>query len=64
MPSALARAGVGSASQPCATPLRSITRAPMTAVAFRGTAPAMMAGRADLSCDQTTNTLPTIREGG
>jgi tripartite-type tricarboxylate transporter receptor subunit TctC len=62
----LAHAGVGSASHLCATLLRSITRIPMTAVAFRGTAPVMtemLAGRIDLTCDQTTNAMPYIQEG-
>ncbi len=62
----LAHAGVGSASHLCATLLRAITRAPMTAVSFRGTAPIMtemMAGRVDLTCDQTTNALPFVQDG-
>jgi tripartite-type tricarboxylate transporter receptor subunit TctC len=62
----LAHAGVGSASHLCATLLRSITRAPVTAVSFRGTAPIMtemMAGRVDLTCDQTTNALPFVQDG-
>jgi tripartite-type tricarboxylate transporter receptor subunit TctC len=62
----LAHAGIGSASHLCATLLRSITRIPMTAVAFRGTAPVMtemMAGRIDLTCDQTTNALPFVQDG-
>jgi tripartite-type tricarboxylate transporter receptor subunit TctC len=62
----LAHAGIGSASHLCATLLRSITRIPMTAVAFRGTAPVMtemLAGRIDLTCDQTTNAMPYIQEG-
>ncbi|HYZ31809.1 MAG TPA: tripartite tricarboxylate transporter substrate-binding protein, partial [Crenalkalicoccus sp.] len=62
----LAHAGVGSASHLCGTLLRALTHVPMTAIAFRGTAPVMtemMAGRIDLSCDQTTNTMPYIRDG-
>ena len=61
----IAHAGLGSASQLCATLLRSILQTPMTPIAFRGTAPVMtemMAGRIDLSCDQTTNTVPYIRD--
>lgn len=62
----LAHAGIGSASHLCATLLRSITRIPMTTVVFRGTAPVMtemMAGRIDLTCDQTTNAMPYIQDG-
>jgi tripartite-type tricarboxylate transporter receptor subunit TctC len=62
----LAHAGVGSASYLCATLLRATTRVPMTAVAFRGTAPVMtemVGGRIDLTCDQTTNAMPFVREG-
>ncbi len=62
----LAHAGVGSASHLCATLLRSLLRTEMTAIAFRGTAPVMtemMAGRVDISCDQTTNTMPFITDG-
>ncbi|MDO9711787.1 tripartite tricarboxylate transporter substrate-binding protein [Paracraurococcus lichenis] len=61
-----AHAGVGSASHLCATLLRVETGIPMTAIAFRGTAPAMkelMAGRIDLTCDQTTSALPYVRDG-
>ena len=62
----LAHAGVGSASHLCATLLRATTRVPMTAIAFRGTAPVMtemVGGRIDLTCDQTTNAMPFVREG-
>ncbi|MBP0495529.1 tripartite tricarboxylate transporter substrate-binding protein [Pararoseomonas indoligenes] len=61
----IAHAGLGSASQLCGTLLRSILQTPMTPVAFRGTAPVMtemMAGRIDITCDQTTNTVPYIRD--
>ncbi|MCK8785968.1 tripartite tricarboxylate transporter substrate-binding protein [Roseomonas sp. NAR14] len=62
----LAHAGLGSASHLCATLFRSLLQVPVTAVAFRGTAPIMtemMGGRVDLACDQTTNTVPYIRDG-
>ncbi|MFT8242947.1 tripartite tricarboxylate transporter substrate-binding protein [Roseomonas sp. BN140053] len=62
----IAHAGLGSASHLCATLLRSILQTPMTAVAFRGTAPVMtemMAGRIDITCDQTTNALPYVQDG-
>jgi tripartite-type tricarboxylate transporter receptor subunit TctC len=61
----IAHAGLGSASQLCATLLRSILQTPMTPIAFRGTAPVMtemMAGRIDLTCDQTTNAMPYIQD--
>jgi tripartite-type tricarboxylate transporter receptor subunit TctC len=56
---------VGSASHLCATLLRAATKAPVTTVSFRGTAPIMtemMAGRVDLTCDQTTNALPFVQD--
>lgn len=62
----LAHAGIGSASHLCAVLLRSILRSEMTPVAYRGTAPIMtelMAGRVDMTCDQTTNVAPFIQDG-
>ncbi|MCU0945896.1 MAG: tripartite tricarboxylate transporter substrate-binding protein [Rubritepida sp.] len=61
----IAHSGVGSASHLCALLLRSLTRAPITTVSFRGTAPAMadiFAGRIDLICDQTSVAAPLVRE--
>ncbi|MFC0386934.1 tripartite tricarboxylate transporter substrate-binding protein [Muricoccus vinaceus] len=61
----IGHAGLGSASHLCATLLRSLLQTPMTPIAFRGTAPIMtelMAGRLDLTCDQTTNTVPYIQD--
>ncbi len=62
----LAHAGVGSASHLCMTLLRSLIHTEMTAIAFRGTAPVMteiMAGRVDISCDQTTSAMPFVTDG-
>jgi tripartite-type tricarboxylate transporter receptor subunit TctC len=62
----IAHSGVGSASHLCALLLRSLTRAPITTVAYRGTAPAMadiFSGRVDLVCDQTSAGAPLVREG-
>ena len=62
----IAHSGVGSASHLCALLLRSLTRAPINAVGYRGTAPAMadiFAGRIDLVCDQTSAVAPLVREG-
>jgi tripartite-type tricarboxylate transporter receptor subunit TctC len=61
----LGHAGIGSASHLCVTLFRSLLQVPMTAVAFRGTAPIMtemMAGRLDLTCDQTTNAAPFVAD--
>jgi tripartite-type tricarboxylate transporter receptor subunit TctC len=62
----LGNAGLGAASQLCGTLLQYLLQTPMTAVPFRGTGPAMtelLAGRIDLMCDQTTNTVEHIRAG-
>lgn len=61
----IAHSGVGSASHLCALLLRSLTRAPITTVAYRGTAPAMadiFSGRVDMVCDQTSAGAPLVRE--
>ena len=63
----LGNAGLGAASQLCGTLLQYLLRTPMTTVPFRGTGPAMtelLAGRIDLMCDQTTNTVEHIKTGG
>jgi tripartite-type tricarboxylate transporter receptor subunit TctC len=63
----LGNAGLGAASQLCGTLLQHILQTPMTTVPFRGTAPAMtelLAGRIDIMCDQTTNTVEQIKGGG
>jgi tripartite-type tricarboxylate transporter receptor subunit TctC len=62
----IAHSGVGSASHLCALLLRSLTRAPITTVGYRGTAPAMadiFSGRVDMVCDQTSAGAPLVREG-
>jgi tripartite-type tricarboxylate transporter receptor subunit TctC len=62
----IAHSGVGSASHLCALLLRSQTRAPISTVGYRGTAPAMadiFAGRVDMVCDQTSAGAPLVREG-
>jgi len=61
----IAHSGVGSASHLCALLLRSLTRAPITTVGYRGTAPAMadvFSGRVDMVCDQTSAGAPLVRE--
>ncbi len=63
----LGNAGLGAASQLCGTLFQYLLQTPMTAVPFRGTGPAMtelLAGRIDLMCDQTTNTVEHIKTGG
>ncbi len=59
----MAHAGLGSASQLCATLLQAQLRQAVTTIAFRGTGPVfaeIMASRLDLVCDQTTSTTPYI----
>jgi tripartite-type tricarboxylate transporter receptor subunit TctC len=61
-----AHAGIGSASHLCALLLMHATGTEMTAVAYRGTGPAMndlLGGQFDMMCDQTTNTTNQIKEG-
>jgi len=62
----LAHAGIGSASHLCGTLLRSLLQVSMTPIVFRGTAPAIteiLAGRIDLTCDQTTSAMATVQDG-
>jgi tripartite-type tricarboxylate transporter receptor subunit TctC len=61
-----AHAGVGSASHLCALLLMHATKIEMTAVAYRGTGPAMndlLGGQFDMMCDQTTGTTNQIKNG-
>lgn len=59
----LGNAGVGSASHLCGMLFQQAMGVDMTAVPYKGTAPAMtdlMGGQIDLMCDQTTNTTAAI----
>jgi tripartite-type tricarboxylate transporter receptor subunit TctC len=59
----LGNAGVGSASHLCGMLFQHAVGVDMTAVPYKGTAPAMtdlMGGQIDLMCDQTTNTTSVI----
>ena len=59
----LGNAGVGSASHLCGMLFQQASGTEMTAVAYKGTGPAMtdlIAGQIDLMCDQTTNTTAQI----
>jgi tripartite-type tricarboxylate transporter receptor subunit TctC len=61
-----AHAGIGSASHLCALLLMHATGTQMTAVAYRGTGPAMndlLGGQFDMMCDQTTGTTNPIKAG-
>ena len=61
-----AHAGAGSASHLCGLMLVDALKADLAAVSYPGTAEAMAdltAGRVDLLCDQTSNTLAPIRAG-
>ena len=62
----LANVGLGSASQLCGTLLQAQLGINFTPVAFTGSGgvfPDLMAGRLDVYCDQTTSSLPFVREG-
>jgi len=59
----LGNAGIGSASHLCGLLFQSALQVDMTAVPYKGTAPAMadlIGGQIDLLCDQTTNTTSHI----
>lgn len=59
----LGNAGVGSASHLCGLLLQQAVGVEMTAVPYKGTAPAitdLIGGQIDLLCDQTTNTTSQI----
>lgn len=59
----LGNAGVGSASHLCGMLFQHAMGVDMTAVPYKGTAPAMtdlMGGQIDIMCDQTTNTTGAI----
>lgn len=59
----LANAGLGSASHLCGLMLQNAMKATMTAVPYKGTAPAMtdlMGGTIDLMCEQATNAVPQV----
>src|SRR5262249_23177394 len=61
-----AHAGIGSASHLCALLLMHTLGIEMTAVAYRGTGPAMndlLGGQFDMMCDQTTGTTNQIKTG-
>ena len=60
----LGHAGVGAASHLCGLLLMRALGTPLTEVPYKGTGPAMtdlLSGQLDLMCDQTTNTLPQVR---
>ncbi len=59
----LGNAGVGSASHLCGLLLQTALGVDMTAIPYKGTAPAMtdlIGGQIDIMCDQTTNTTAQI----
>ena len=59
----LGNAGIGSASHLCGLLFQSALQVDMTAVPYKGTAPALadlIGGQIDLLCDQTTNTTSQI----
>lgn len=59
----LGNAGIGSASHLCGLLFQSALQVDMTAVPYKGTAPALadlIGGQIDLLCDQTTNTTAQI----
>lgn len=59
----LAHAGLGSASHLCGLMLQSALKTSMTAVPYKGTAPAMtdlIGGQVDVMCEQATNAVPQV----
>jgi tripartite-type tricarboxylate transporter receptor subunit TctC len=59
----LGNAGIGSASHLCGLMFQNALQIDMTAIPYKGTAPAMtdlIGGQIDLMCDQTTNTTSQI----
>lgn len=59
----LAHAGLGSASHLCGLMLQSALNQKLTAIAYKGTGPAMtdlMGGNVDLMCEQATNAVPQV----
>lgn len=62
----LANAGIGAASHLCGLMLQSALGQRLATTPYRGTGPAITdleSGRADILCDQTTNTTPHIEAG-
>ena len=63
---ALANAGLGAVSHLCGLLFMSTVGVDLTTVPYKGTGPAMndlLGGQVDLLCDQTTQTVPMIKEG-
>ena len=62
----LANAGVGAVSQLCGMLFMHQVGVKLTTVPYKGAGPAMndlMGGQVDLLCDQTTQTVPVIKDG-
>jgi tripartite-type tricarboxylate transporter receptor subunit TctC len=62
----LANAGLGAVSHLCGLLFQSAVGVDMTTVPYKGTGPAMtdlLGGQVDLLCDQTTQTVPLIKDG-
>lgn len=62
----LANAGLGAVSHLCGMLFMSTIGVDLTTVPYKGTGPAMtdlIGGQVDLLCDQTTQTVPIIRDG-
>ena len=62
----LANAGLGAVSHLCGMLFQSAIGVDLTTVPYKGTGPAMndlMGGQVDLLCDQTTQTVPIIKDG-
>jgi tripartite-type tricarboxylate transporter receptor subunit TctC len=62
----LANAGIGAVSQLCGMLLMHQLGVNLTTIPYKGAGPAMndlMGGQVDLLCDQTTQTVPVIKDG-
>jgi tripartite-type tricarboxylate transporter receptor subunit TctC len=62
----LAHAGVGSASHLCGLMMMNVLGVQLNEIPYKGTGPALtdlMGGQADILCDQTSGTVPSVKNG-
>ena len=62
----LAHAGVGSASHLCGLMMMNVLGVQLNEIPYKGTGPALtdlMGGQVDVLCDQTSGTVPSVKNG-
>ena len=62
----LAHAGVGSASHLCGLMMMNVLGVQLNEIPYKGTGPALtdlMGGQVDILCDQTSGTVPSVKNG-